>query len=399
MYLARKIIEKCEKSSRDWRSGATGGRTMRIEESDYEACGKHELIVEARMLEENGLIKIAKWITVGSDIDKIAYRVENLPEFYDIVEKDEGEKIIPKQVKVENYLMMINRELREGYEHEWIEKYILHLKEKVENGEGLKETENIENKLSCLRGLDRLEEPMIKRAFSIRYLHGSKVFEKTMERFVISTARKYNENITSDMDDKTVLRELLLEDFTQELVVKGPLRLKIWKGSEAKRIDLSDFVYGIVLNSQSLKHVMVEVNQPTIRRVISIENKANFMAAPYKEDTLYIFSHGYYSPLDRAFIKKLYRALEGKGVEYFHSGDLDYGGVKIFDYIQKKIIPEIKPLKMDVATLHKYWEYTDNIEPETLEKLKKTSVPLLDDLIKEMVETGRGLEQESFLAE
>ena len=31
MYLVKKIIDKCEKSSADWRPGASGGRTMRIE--------------------------------------------------------------------------------------------------------------------------------------------------------------------------------------------------------------------------------------------------------------------------------------------------------------------------------------------------------------------------------
>ena len=45
MYLVDRIIERCENSSRDWREGATGGRTLRITQEDYDACGKEELIV------------------------------------------------------------------------------------------------------------------------------------------------------------------------------------------------------------------------------------------------------------------------------------------------------------------------------------------------------------------
>ena len=55
MYLVKKIIEKCEHSSRDWREGATGGRTLRITQEDYDLCGKQELIDEARKLEAAGL--------------------------------------------------------------------------------------------------------------------------------------------------------------------------------------------------------------------------------------------------------------------------------------------------------------------------------------------------------
>lgn len=54
-------------------------------------------------------------------------------------------------------------------------------------------------------------------------------------------------------------------------------------------------------------------------------------------------------------------------VQYFHSGDLDYGGIKIFQYIRKTIFPELEPLQMDVETYEAYQEFTEVIDPETLE--------------------------------
>ena len=51
MYLVDRIIERCENSSRDWREGATGGRTLRITQEDYDVCGKEELIEEVQRLE------------------------------------------------------------------------------------------------------------------------------------------------------------------------------------------------------------------------------------------------------------------------------------------------------------------------------------------------------------
>ena len=98
-------------------------------------------------------------------------------------------------------------------------------------------------------------------------------------------------------------------------------------------------------------------------------------------------------------LKKLQRVIEGKDVEVFHSGDMDYGGIRIFEYIQKHIFPGIKPLQMDVETYEKYEEYAKTISKETMEKLEKVNVPLLEELKEKLLETGKGIEQESFLIE
>lgn len=240
---------------------------------------------------------------------------------------------------------------------------------------------------------------MMKRIFSKRYLKDSKIFEREMERNVVTAARRYCPEITADMDIQTVLEQLLIEENSQELAVKGPLKLKIWKGSEAKRVDLSDFTYGVVLNSQTVKHAMVEVEQPALKKIVTIENKTNYLAMEYDPEILYIYSHGYFSPLEREFLKKLQRVIEGKDVEVFHSGDMDYGGIRIFEYIQKHIFPGIKPLQMDVETYEKYEEYAKTISKETMEKLEKVNVPLLEELKEKLIETGKGIEQESFLIE
>ena len=46
-------------------------------------------------------------------------------------------------------------------------------------------------------------------------------------------------------------------------------------------MDLSDFTYGVVLNSQTVKHAMVEVEQPALKKIVTIENKTNYLAMEY----------------------------------------------------------------------------------------------------------------------
>mgnify|MGYP000697748461 CR=1 FL=1 len=69
MYLVDRIIERCENSSRDWREGVTGGRTLRITQEDYDACGKEELIEEVQRLERAGLLTVKKWVVPDSDVE------------------------------------------------------------------------------------------------------------------------------------------------------------------------------------------------------------------------------------------------------------------------------------------------------------------------------------------
>lgn len=39
-----------------------------------------------------------------------------------------------------------------------------------------------------------------------------------------------------------------------------------------------------------------------VRRIMTIENKANYESMAYAEDTLYIFCHGFFSPKERRFL-------------------------------------------------------------------------------------------------
>nr|WP_303038132.1 Wadjet anti-phage system protein JetD domain-containing protein [Enterocloster clostridioformis] len=65
------------------------------------------------------------------------------------------------------------------------------------------------------------------------------------------------------------------------------------------------------------------------------------------------------------------------GTTYLHTGDLDYGGVKIFQYIKKSIFPNLQPYLMDTQTHEQYKAYGEPIETIKLEKLQRTTEPLL----------------------
>lgn len=139
--------------------------------------------------------------------------------------------------------------------------------------------------------------------------------------------------------------------------------------------------------------------QQNIHKVITIENKANYVSMPYEKGTLIIYSHGYFTPRERHILQQLYQILRtsSQSVLYYHSGDLDYGGIKIFQYTRDSIFPELQPFQMDLEQYETFLSRGYKMEPQTLEKLKTVNEPIFQPLIERILETGLGIEQEVFL--
>ncbi len=407
MYIAEKIVEKCENSKCDWRRGASGNRTMKIKQEYYDSCGKRELIEEIIALEKEGLLSV-KWIIRGSDVEAITFRTENLPRFYELQDSKPKEGSLnfqTKQEKADYYIRLIKDELAEGIHLGWIRDYYDYLLVQFQTAKSFpKETDKLSTYVKCFRGIDEIIGSgtiMYKRVFSKKYIGNSKTFEEEAENHIASTVKKYWDEIDETMDKQTILEKVFIKEYAQELEVKGPLHLEIKNRVSGKKtcVNIGDFSFRIALDSEMLENSRILPEQPEIRKVMTIENKANFVFAPYDEHTLYIFSHGYLSPKERDFLIQLQEVLEqGENqVEYLHSGDLDYGGIKIFEYEKKRIFPKLKPYQMDVETFDRYIQYGEPIKPETLEKIKALNVSEFSRLIDRILETGKGIEQESFL--
>lgn len=396
MYLVKKIIDKSEKSASDWREGASGGRTMRIEQADYDKAGKSAVINEILELERTGIFTKVKWLLRGSDAEQVSYRVEDLPKLYELWRSRQPE-FVPKKERILAFQERIQKELEEPFHKDWIAEYYRWMLGKLERGEFPKDLEKLEIYLPALRGIDSLEGPVFKRIFSKKWLGNSKTFEREAEKHIITLARAYCQEIDEGMDDKTVLSQLYIEEYAQELAVKGPLRIEL----SGRILDLSAFTYGAVLNSETLKYGVLCEEQEEILRVVTIENKANFVSAAYEPHTLYVFSHGYFSPREREFLIKLRDILEKNSqIEYYHSGDLDYGGIRIFEYIRKRIFPDVKPLDMNVDIFEQYISYAEKIEENTKKKLADMEVSEeMAALAEKILDSGYVLEQESFLVE
>ena len=268
-YLVHKIIEQNEKSSVDWREGASGNRSLNIQQEDFDRAGKSDLLQEAKELERDGLIKI-KWIEYGNDIEKITYRREKTGQFYELL------GLVPKWKRLQEEKQTL-RFLMQQAETDWLRQYYQELETSLDQGKTPADWDKYGVMLfDCLNALEKQKEPLYQRVFSIAVLGGSKIFEEKLKSRVVSVLSRYHPEADDAMSEREILSLVYLEDYAQQLAIKGNLKIEL----EGKEIDYGDQVYGTVLTTDTLRYARILPDQ-SIRKIITVENKANFVSTLY----------------------------------------------------------------------------------------------------------------------
>jgi hypothetical protein len=291
------IISEIERSTVAWREGAKGNRNIEIKQKDLDALGKQNFLKQAAELESQGFVR-CKWITGRSDISHVNYSYGDVRALY----KKAGK--IPKSDRIREMKEAVEEQVKKIHKP-WIRAYYDGVLKSLEAGKEPEELshENRELNFNCFLGIDRLEGSVYKRVFSKQYLGGSKVFEKKLQKSIASIAKKYYNIIDDNMTESEILAQIYLDHYADELSLKGDLLIKI----DDKEIDLSLFPYGTVLNSVTLKNVSI-VPEQKIKKIITVENKANYMTFPFEAGTLVLFSHGYFSLVREGFLESWLRS-------------------------------------------------------------------------------------------
>ena len=411
MILVNDMIAQYErvKGWENWPQIPTGGKSLEISEEYFRKGYRQQILEEIRQLEGRGLIHMEKkdWVEYGWDPIRVRYRMEDMAGFYELA------GIVPKWIRLQEQQTRLEQ-VRSQIRTSWILNWLEEKTAGIYKGKTLSEVELSARELlyQCMVGLDHLEqdadEPMLVRVFSRRFLGNSKIFEKKCKTMVLHGARTYHPDVPEDkdaMDDVDVLEQLHLEGYSQELTLKGALRLCLTGPDDSvKSLDTADYPYGLVLNQQTLSHVEI-CEEQAISRVLLIENKANFMAESFEPGKLVIFTHGYITPTERKFLVRLREVLDrenemGTPVRYQHCGDLDFGGICIYRYLREAVFPDLTPYRMDITTYEACLAagMTEAIEEEMAGKLQKLAGdPQLGELALRLAKDRQVVEQEGYL--
>ena len=407
--LSRYIIEKAECDS--YRAG-TRSKQWHIE-ADQKLLdavgGRSVLLRQAGELEKltgiSGKI-IVKWKAVRTEIEKITVSPDAIPLLCQV-----------EQIEDPRERQLLQMELTESWKSrvaqaDWLIPYYDHILERLNSGKLVKDVPGLEDPLFFLFLNKTAEErkPLYRRAFSAQVctiwngiaqtkqseskITPTKRFEKIYQSAVLSVLKQYSPLYEEGMSDEELLTAHGILTYAQTLEFKGAVSYRI---DDGPAISTAAQIYGTMFNKQTLENA-VPISIVGIRQIMTIENKANYEKMQFRPDTLYIFCHGFFSPPERKFLSRVV-ALAGTDTEYFHWGDMDYGGIRIFKFLQKNLFPKLKPWKMDVTDYKMALQLGASIslEADKRERFEQMDAGVLTPLKEAILKNGKEIEQELLL--
>ena len=266
-----------------------------------------------------------------------------------------------------------------------------------------------------LKALNDLSQPNFSeisiRAFSLSCFHDSKYLEKNLLSRLLSFVRNRCPNFRDIPAEEAVPEIELLEAVNlyrnpEIYEFCGAIQV-VFQASQSNTyltVDYGIFGRGATLHSGSLNDV-ISMNASEISKVLFIENRTNYedyIAGKRAADELVIYHGGFHNKKKANFFRFLVNAVPSTAKVY-HWGDIDLGGMKIFIQIQKDIVPNLIPYKMDSQTLLAMKNYGISYSQAYRNQLLKAAAMSgflqFSKLIQAMLETGLRLEQEAFLME
>ena len=394
--LLKLLLDKYEKSRH-----ATGEARIRrrVTVKTSELSGYHQRDIEYRKslhraalhLEQAGVLAI-EWVPgeTGNLIQALHLTLEKVAEAYRIAEEKPS-----ANTREELGRRLANLELQLPWGRAFVQDCLNAIQEKQRYPAQLpREPQKLDLLLRTLAGLeDKGSEEMLERIFSKRYLGNSKIFEQQVRRRLTGILRRYGEEPTLEEED--LLAEVGLVRSSSELLICGPLQLTM----QGKLADLTPFAFGIGLGAETLESS--KISSCNCSTVVSVENKATFREltrAGLPAGVLLICLGGFAGPVKRRFMGKLNRFLDGS-VPCYHWGDLDYGGILIFQHLRRTCIPGLQPLLMetgiyrDFSHLGEDYDETYRVKLQTL--LLDDTLGIFHELLGIMLQEGRTLEQEA----
>lgn len=407
--LSRYIIEKAECDS--YRAG-TRSKQWHIE-ADQKLLdavgGRSVLLRQAGELEKltgiSGKI-IVKWKAVRTEIEKITVSPDAIPLLCQVEQiEDPRERQLSQMELAESWKSLVAQA-------DWLIPYYDHILERLNSGKLVKDVPGLEDPLFFLFLNKTAEErkPLYRRAFSAQVctiwngiaqtkqseskITPTKRFEKIYQSAVLSVLKQYSPLYEEGMSDEELLTAHGILTYAQTLEFKGAVSYRI---DDGPAISTAAQIYGTMFNKQTLENA-VPISIVGIRQIMTIENKANYEKMQFRPDTLYIFCHGFFSPPERKFLSRVV-ALAGTDTEYFHWGDMDYGGIRIFKFLQKNLFPKLKPWKMDVTDYKMALQMGASISLETdkRERFEQMDAGVLTPLKEAILKNGKEIEQELLL--
>ena len=234
------------------------------------------------------------------------------------------------------------------------------------------------------------------RAFSIQVFHDSKIAEKELGLALSILKHIECPERLAQLENDEILEEYNIYKNPAILFLKGCGILKgaLPQGIGVFQDDLPRFM-------NDLASPKAQKEQPSPDVILTIENLTSFHQwkpeqKALGEQELVIYLAGYANHAKRTFLKALHARFPA--ARFYHFGDIDCGGFRIWKNLCEETGIPITPYQMDLATFHRYLDLgralTEGDRRTLRQMLEEPFFKAQWSLLQEMLKTGRKLEQE-----
>jgi hypothetical protein len=234
------------------------------------------------------------------------------------------------------------------------------------------------------------------RALSVKLFNDS----KRLERILVLTgplftrAKKQVQNVP----DLSFLERSLPETFIAgKLVFEYRANECDRKGQTPPLVNSSGHILGFPLSSAREIIKIRTLDSKEIPSVLTIENKETFyaLASSLSCYECFLYTGGYVNRAAAAFIK----ILSASGFCFYHAGDLDPDGILILQNVHDLANKPVVPVGMDAVTFDRYLPHARPLSGTVLRQAAKIrdgtrTIPGIAELLRRILETGKGVEQE-----
>jgi hypothetical protein len=252
-----------------------------------------------------------------------------------------------------------------------------------------------------LAGLHAVFEPrdgdIAKRLLSVR-LYGDSKRWQALEQQITMIIKEFNLIEPGGTEDSAeALAERGIVNNPGQINLAGPLVFS----TSAGQVDLQAFYPDLGLSTEMAADLTVASCPAEV--VVTVENKTSFYqyVRCMPDAHLAIYLGGYHNPPRRKLLRELDRYFEknNRRVSFYHWGDLDYGGITIWQSLVEKTGLSFQPLFMDEETYLKHLAYGQPIDDSYCRKLagllENPALEIFHALIRLMLEHKMRIEQEA----
>jgi hypothetical protein len=240
------------------------------------------------------------------------------------------------------------------------------------------------------------QQEVLKRQLSVNLYNNSKRWEE-LEKSILWVVRNYC--LTEDesaMDDGDIHSEHNILQNPIHLNLSGPLIFSTPKGT----VDVSSFYPDLGLSPSMIQEMVIEAC--TAQAIVTIENLTSFYQYVYDgpKNHLVIYLGGYHNRPRRLILTKIHEFVKAThNPPFYHWGDMDLGGFRIWNHLCQKTGIPVKPLMMDedtyLAHISQGQPMEDSYAKKLAELLANPSYEPFHLLIRLMLEKGIRVEQEA----